>query len=96
VLEPIVRTLADGDVTVTPNSTPGNAVDGEVRGQFLIARNVRLDSKADNSIVASTSATTLADHSPSSDTVLAIGDPPDCLGERVPPSHATPSSVPLR
>jgi RHS repeat-associated protein len=34
---------------------------------------VPLDSKADNSIVASTSATTLADHSPSSDTVLNVG-----------------------
>jgi hypothetical protein len=48
---PTVRTLADGDVTVTPNSTPANAVDAEVRGRFFIARNVPLDSKADNSIV---------------------------------------------
>jgi RHS repeat-associated protein len=61
---------ADDDVQVTPNG--GSAVDAEVRGRFFIARNVPLQSKADNSIVASTSATTLADHSPSSDTVLDV------------------------
>jgi RHS repeat-associated protein len=62
--------LGDTDVQVTPNG--GSAVDAEVRGRFFIARNVPLDSKPDNSIVASTSATTLADHSPSSDTVLDV------------------------
>jgi hypothetical protein len=78
VLEPIVRTVADGDVTVTPNSTPANAVNAEARGRFFIARSVPLDSKADNSTVASTSATTRADHSRSSNTVLGIGDSPRC------------------
>jgi RHS repeat-associated protein len=67
---PAAWTLADGDVTVTPNE--GDPVPAEVRGRFFIARNVPLDSKADNSIVASTSATTLADHSPASDTVLDV------------------------
>ncbi|MBN1917558.1 MAG: RHS repeat-associated core domain-containing protein [Verrucomicrobia bacterium] len=65
---PTAWTLADGDVTVTPNSTPANAVDAEVRGRFFIARSVPLQN-GDNSLVASTSATTLAGNEPTSDTV---------------------------
>ena len=69
---PTAWTLAAGDVTVTPNSTPANAVNAEVRGRFFIARNVPLNNSTTNSIVASTDAETLADHSPSSDTVQNV------------------------
>ena len=69
---PTAWTLAAGDVTVTPNSTPANAVNAEVRGRFFIARNVPLNNSTTNSIVASTDAETLADHSPSSDTVSDV------------------------
>ncbi|MBN1917557.1 MAG: RHS repeat-associated core domain-containing protein [Verrucomicrobia bacterium] len=65
---PTAWTLADGDITVTPNSTPGNAVEAEVRGGFFIARNVALQN-GDNTLVASTSEDTLAGNSLSSDTV---------------------------
>ena len=68
---PTAWTLADNDVTVTPNSTPANAVNAEVHGRFFIARNVPLTQET-NSIEASTDATTLADHSPSSDTVQSV------------------------
>ncbi|MBN1917555.1 MAG: RHS repeat-associated core domain-containing protein, partial [Verrucomicrobia bacterium] len=64
-------TLADGDITVTPNSTPGNAVGAEVRGRFFIARNVPLSDGA-NALEAETDAETLAGNSPSSDTVLNV------------------------
>jgi hypothetical protein len=59
-------------VTVTPNSTPGDAVDAEVRGRFFIARNVELEDGDSNQLAASTSATTLAGNSPSSSTVLDV------------------------
>jgi RHS repeat-associated protein len=67
---PTAWTLADGDVKVTPNS--GSAVDAEIRGRFFIARNVPLSDSATNSIVASTTATTLAGNAPSSDTVQNV------------------------
>ena len=56
----------------TLRSTPANAVNAEVRGCFFIARNVPLNDGTNNSIVASTYAETLADHSPSSDTVSDV------------------------
>jgi RHS repeat-associated protein len=43
-----------------------------VRGRFFVARSVPLEDSASNSIVASTTATTLAGHSPSSDTVTSV------------------------
>lgn len=68
---PTAWTLADGDVKVTPNG--GAAVDAEVRGRFFIARNVPLNSSPNNTIVASTTATTLADHDAvGSDTVTNV------------------------
>jgi len=68
---PTAWTLADGDVTVTPNSTPGSAVNAEVRGRFFIARNVEIEDGT-NSLEASTDADTLAGNSPSSDTASSI------------------------
>jgi RHS repeat-associated protein len=67
---PTAWTLANGDVHVTPNA--GSAVDAEVRGRFFIARNVPLNDSASNSIVASTTATTLAGNTPSSDTASSV------------------------